>query len=293
MPVIDHLASLLLTAERASADGAVTVDVFRRNEAQEVGGGLAPLWADQSPIGRIVAENQRICWVMAKGSDTTVSDLLAAETGIPRHQLEEVYEVARTDGSPFCETLAAAGLVSADEVRATLRRQTAAAALALAHMDAQDDTIVSVARIPSATYDAEFTHDALTVLVTATGESEECRQTFGGPPETFERLAPQVEAALCVRECDATELALVPLASSGSGTLRLADTLELALEALSATQPSDEVLAEIDPFPLVVRGDSEWWLCHREAPFLCLYQLNGQRDYLTVLEQLVSVRRAA
>ena len=293
MAVIDQLASLLLTAERASADGTVTIDVFLRNETGRADGGLVPMWADQSPIGRIVAENERICWVMAKGSDTTVSDLLAAETGIPRKQLEDVYQAAQTDGSPFCETLAAAGLVSAEEVRQTLRRHTAAAAVALAHMGSDDETIVSVARIPSAAYDTEFTHDALMVLAAAGNESDEFRAKLGNPPDSFVTLAPKVEAALCMRESDHSELSLVPIAAHGNAGIRLTDALELGLQALDATAPSDPVLAEIDPFPLIMRGESEWWLCHYSAPHVCLYQLNGRRDYLDALEALVQASRAA
>lgn len=293
MPVIDQLASLLLTAERASSDSAVTIDIFPRNETQAAGSGLRPMWAGQAPIGRIVAEDGRVCWIMAKGCDTTVSDLLAAETGIPRKQLEDVYEVARTEGSPFCEVLASAGLVSPDDVRNTLRRQTAAAAVTLARMDTEDDTVVSVARIPRGTYDAQFTYDALTVLATATGESAELRAELGSAPESYKQLAPQVEAALCFRESEASDLTLIPIAVTAGSGLLFASALELALEALAATEPADPVLAEIAPLPLVVRGDSEWWLCDHTAPHLCLYQINSRDDYLRVLETLVLARRAA
>lgn len=293
MPVIDQLASLLLTAERASAEGAVTIDLFLRNESGTAGGELAPMWSGQTPIGRIVAESGRICWVMAKGCDTTVSDLLASETGIPRKQLEDVYEVARTEGSPFCETLAAAGLVSPEDVCNTLRRQTAAAAVTLARMDSEDQTVVSVARIPPLSYDVNFTFDALTVIATATTESPELRHELGEPPATYTELSPRLAAALCFRESDSSDLSLVPIAGDARDGLHLSEALELALAGLAATDPSDPVLAGIAPFPLVPNGDSEWWLCDHVSPYLCLYQVNGESDYLNVLETLVAARRRA
>ncbi len=290
MSVVDYLASLLLTAERASSEGAVTIDMFPRNDASP-SGELSTFWEGAAPVGRIVAERGRVCWVMAKGCEATVSDLLAAETGIPRQQLEDVYQAAKTDGSPFCETVANAGLVSPDEVRRTLRRQAAEALLMLAHIQSKDPVTVSVARIPRLRYDERFTFAALEILEAAIAGSKQLQERLGALPATYARMAPQLEAALCFRESNEADLSLVPIACRPPANLSLGGALDLSLAGLQATQPDDPVGAEIAPFALVAREASEWWLCAYAPPHLCLFQLNSRAEYLEIVAGLVAEQR--
>ena len=293
MPVMDQLTSLLITAERASAESPVTLDVFHRGQAAPSSDGSTDTESVQAPLGRIVADAGRICWVAAKGYNTTMSDLLAAATGIPARQLEDVYEVACTEGSPFCETLVATGLVSAEEVHDTLRQQTADAARTLAGNNEDDKNTVCVARIPRLAYDPCFTFGALEVLEAAISGSQELRLGEASVPSRYQQVAARSTAALCFRESDGPELPFVPVAGGSHSGLTLAEAVELALAGLAASQPADAVLAEITPFPLVLNGDSEWWICEHAAPHLCLYQVNARDEYLDVMEALVSGRRAA
>lgn len=292
MPAMEQLAYLLLTAERASANGAVTIDLFPRGEDGPGGAELTPLWAGPTPIGRLVAENGRVCWVMAKGCDVTVSDVVAEESGIPREQLEQVYEVARQDGSPFCETLANAGLVSPEEIRKALLRRTAAGAAALADADSGDDAVLSVARVNALSYETRFTYGALEIIDSVFTASEEWKRELARVPASWTSASEGLEAALCFRESSGQELSVTPIASRAPETLSLGDAVDLAMAGLEATQPPDAVLADISPYSVIPGPRGEWWLCSYATPHIQLFQINSPHEYRRVLAELLSTRLA-
>lgn len=292
MSSFDHLADLLLAAERASAGRAVSLDLFYRNEVAGGGGPLAPVWGDHSaPIGRIVAERGRICWIIAKGNDLTLSDVLAADSGVPRATFERIYQSAKAEGTPFCEKLARSDIIDVGKVRSALRRQAAGALATLARIDSQDELARSVAGIPDVTYDADFTFASLEMLQASIQHSPELTEALGRLPATFARLGPKLRAALCFRESEDSELSLVPVSCWGRRDFSLSSALELALQAIAATQPSDLVAAEIGPFPLITR-DSEWWLCAYSEPHLSLFLVDTRAQYLKLLSSLIEERRA-
>ena len=294
MAVFDHLSNLLLTAERASAKGAVTLDLFSGNECPDTGTALAPLREHTAPIGRVVAEQGRICWVISKGGDACLSDVLALHTGIERERFEHVYAEAREAGVPFCEKLADMGIVEPEVARQVLRKQTASALAELARIESQQEVLYSVATMPPAHYDVRFTFEALELLEVAITQSAELKAELGELPPTFERVSPRVQAALCFRESESSDIPLVPVASNVRRSFAISEAVELALKGLDATQPGDLFAAEISPFALIASGDandSECWVCSYTAPHLCLYQIDTQAQYLGVLSSLLADRR--
>jgi hypothetical protein len=292
MPTFDHMTTLLLTAEQASNGGAVTVDLFHGNEEVLSGGALAPIWeGDATPIGRLVAQKGRICWVMAKGRGATLSEILTGETGVPRETLEEIFRTAKAEGIPFCEKLASFDLVEGDSVRRALRNQAGAALASLAWTRNQEELACSIGRIPHLSYDPRFTFDALELLQAAIQQSKELKRDLGRLPFTYARLAPKLQAAICFRESPSGDVPLVPVSCWCRRSIGIGDALDLAYSGLSATQPSDLVASEISPIALISHGNSECWLCSYTEPYLCLFQIDTQAQYLALMESLVAERR--
>lgn len=292
MPTFDHMATLLLTAERASSAGAVTVDLFHSNEEVLSGGALAPIWEeDGAPIGRMVAQKGRICWVMVKGAGSTLSEILTGETGVPRETLEEIFRAAKAEGIPFCEKLAGVDLVKENEVRRALRNQAGAALASLAWARNQQELACSIGKIPHLSYDPRFTFDALELLQAAIQQSVELKQELGALPLTYARMAPKLQAAICFRESPTGDLPLTPVSSWCRRSIGIGEALDLAFDGLSATQPSDLVASEISPIALISHGNSECWLCSYTEPYLCLFQIDTQAQYLALMESLVEERR--
>lgn len=292
MSAFDHLASLLLAAERESIGRCVTLDLLARCEGELGGTPLAPARAENAaPIGRVVAENGRICWVMAKGNDLTLSDLLAADSGVPRATFERIYQSARAEGIAFCEKLATSDIIDVAKVRRALRDQAAGCLSALARISSQESLGLSIAGISRISYDDDFTFGALEMLQATIQSSPELEGELGRLPCTFARLAPKLQAAVCFRESDASELPLTPISAWSRRDLRLGEALELAALALAATQPADLVAAEISPFSLFSR-DCVCWLACFDAPHLSLFQVDTPDQYLALLAGLIQDRRA-
>jgi hypothetical protein len=291
MSAFDQLANLLLAAERESAGRSVTLDLFQRCEGPLGGASLAPVRGENAaPIGRVVAEDGRICWAMAKGNDLTLSDVLAADSGVPRATFERIYQSARAEGVPFCEKLATSDVIDVTRVRRALRQQAAGCLAALARISAQESLGLSIAGIPRVSYDESFTFGALEMLQATIHSSAELEGSLGRLPGTYARLAPKLQAAVCFREADAAELALTPVSAWCRRDLALGEALELAAQALAATQPADLVAAEISPFALFAR-DSVCWLAAFDAPHLSLFQVDTQEQYLGLLASLIQDRR--
>lgn len=291
--VFEQLSNLLPTAERPSENGAVTIDLYRRDQAPAGGTGLAPAVETPLPVGRVVAENQRICWVITKGEDACLSDILALDTGIDRDQFERVFEVARAEGIPFCEKLSDSGLVDPEVVRLTLRSQIGASLAELAKLQSQEEIVYSIATIPRTAYDENFTFQALDLLQVATVHSEDLREELGKLPKAFARLAPKLQAAICFREAEASDIPLVPVSCWTRRNLSMSEAIELSLEGIAATQPGDLFAAEISPFALITREDSACWVCAYTEPHLCLFQVDTQAQYLGVVSKLLEDRHNA
>ncbi len=291
MAALDHLASLLLTAERESSSRSVTIDLFQRWEGPLGGASLAPAWGENAaPIGRLVAEDGRICWVMAKGNDLTLSDVLAADSQVPRATFERIYQSARAEGVPFCEKLATSDVIDVTQVRRALRKQAAGCLAALARLSCQENLGLSIAGIPRISYDDDFTFGALEMLQATIQNSPELEGALGRLPGTYARLAPKLQAGVCFRENDASELPLTPISAWCRRDLGLGEALDLASLALAATQPGDLVAAEISPFALFAR-DSVCWVASFDAPHLSLFQVDTHEQYLALLASLIQDRR--
>ena len=110
-------------------------------------------------------------------------------------------------------------------------------------------------------------------------------------PSTFSRMAPKLQAAICLRESEVSELPLVPVSCWCRRSIGIGEAIELALAGIAATQPGDLVAEEISPFVLIAPKHAESWLCYDAPPHLCMFQVDTQEQYLALVESLVADRR--
>jgi hypothetical protein len=106
-------------------------------------------------------------------------------------------------------------------------------------------------------------------------------------------LAPKLQAAICFRETETSDIPLAPVSCWTRRSLSMSEAIELSLEGIAATQPGDLFVAEISPFTLISPEDSECWVCAYTAPYLCMFQVDTQAQYLGVLSNLLADRREA
>jgi hypothetical protein len=84
--------------------------------------------------GVILVEDQRICWAIAQGMTTSLTELLARRRSppVPRALLERVYKRCRDERRPLGLGLVESGLLTAKETRAAFREHHASALRQLA-----------------------------------------------------------------------------------------------------------------------------------------------------------------
>jgi hypothetical protein len=89
--------------------------------------------------GVILVEDQRICWVIAPGMTSSLTELLAKRRSpaLPRAALEQVYRRCREERRPLGLGLVESGLLSTKETRAAFREHHAHALSLLAGAEAQ------------------------------------------------------------------------------------------------------------------------------------------------------------
>ncbi len=283
MPIVEHLVRILVAAERQSAERAVVMDLH------PVGAGAQRPGAPA--IGRVTAQNGRICWAMARGHDLTLTEVLAADSGVPVATFERIYEAARSERVPFCEKLADSDVIDVGAVRRALASQAASCLATLARNDARARLELSVGRMPPFSYDDQFTFGALELLQTAIHHSAELRAEAGSAPPFFAALCPELDAAICLREWDAGD-ALAPVATWRLGEFGLNRVMSLALEGLAKARPEDALAEEIAPFALLCEG-GECWLSAWQAPHLALFRIRSRKQYHAILEKLLAARRGA
>lgn len=281
MPIVEHLVRLLVAAERQSADRAMVMDLHPV--------GTRAAGAQRPPVGRVAAQNGRICWAMARGHDLTLSDVLAADSGVPVATFERIFEAARSEKVPFCEKLADSDIIDVGEVRRALARQAAGCLTTLAQNDAEARLELSVGRVPLFSYDDQFTFGALELLQVALHGSLELRDEAGPPPDFFTALRPRVDAAICFREWPDSDT-LAPVSSWCRGELALASAMDLAIRALQETRPEDPLAAQIAPLALLIQSGQSW-LAAWHAPFLALFRVSSRKQYDAVAEALLTARR--
>lgn len=281
MPIVEHLVRLLVAAERQSAERAMVMDLH------PVGARGARTAAE--PIGRVAAQNGRLCWVMARGHDLTLSDVLAADTGVPLATFERIFEAARSERVPFCEKLADSDIIDVGEVRRALAKQAASCLATLARADASAGLELSIGRMPAYSYDDQFTFGGLELLHSAIQDSLELREEVGPVPDFFAALRPRVDAAVCFREWPDGEL-LTPVSTWCRGELTLAGALDVAVRALAETQPEDAQAAAIAPLALVSHSGHNW-LAAWQAPHLALFRVASRKQYDEVAAALLRARQ--
>jgi len=155
-------------------------------------------------------------------------------------------------------------------------------------MESDNGVVMSVARIPRLSYEERFTYGALEIIEAVVRTSEEWREELGELPAGYLAAADAPEAALCFREAGGAELSIVPVTGRSADSVSLGDALDLAMAALTASQPPDAVLAEIAPFVFVPGKQGDWWLSAYNAPHLCLFQINTPDEYRRVLAALLA-----
>jgi hypothetical protein len=280
MPIVEHLVRLLIAAERQSAERAMVM------ELRPVGARGARSAAET--IGRVAAQNGRICWAMARGHDLTLSDVLAADTGVPLATFERIFEAARSERVPFCEKLADSDVIDVGAVRRALAKQAAGCLATLARNDANARLELSIGRVPPLSYDDDFTFGGLELLQAAIRGSLELREEAGPVPDFFAALRPRVDAAVCFCERPGSET-LTPVSTWCRGELTLAGALDLAMRALEQTRPEDSLAAEIAPLALIPHSGHSWLAAWQE-PHLALFRVASRKQYDDVASALLSAR---
>jgi hypothetical protein len=87
----------------------------------------------RQPVGTILVEANRVCWAAAAGMSRRLRDLLRSRCGalISEAMLDALYARCRLERQPLGEALVASGLVSSDDMRATIKQHTAESLVAL------------------------------------------------------------------------------------------------------------------------------------------------------------------
>lgn len=208
----------------------------------------ALIFASRSePVGTILLEGGRICWIGAKGLGRRLTDLLTEKsTGLGREQVEDVYAWCGRTGEPLGEALLQSGLVSADGLHDALSRHSAESLLAIAPHAEHVQWLSHKHR----RYDARFTFLAFDLLLAAgaatapalaaTGRAHLERILRGGGAG-IALARDEAEKLVCVaglRCSDWSVTSVERLASYAGMAIDLSDFVAPSHEAMAVGQPS-------------------------------------------------------
>lgn len=87
----------------------------------------------EKPIGTILVESNRVCWIAAAGMSRRLRDILRGHCGIAisEENLDAIYERCRRERRPLGEALVASGLVSSEQMRSAIKQHTVESLLAV------------------------------------------------------------------------------------------------------------------------------------------------------------------
>jgi hypothetical protein len=118
-----------------------------------------------APIGAVLVERGRVCWVAAHGLQRRLRDLLRSSARADEAVLDRTYERCRAEGLLLGETLVAQGILQSAELESALRRHSAEC---LAHL-CQTPQPLSWASHLGRGYAPQFTFRALELLLDTVG----------------------------------------------------------------------------------------------------------------------------
>ncbi len=120
--------------------------------------------ASGAPVGSVLIEAGRICWIAAKGLNRRLSGLLmVGASEADRERFESIFEWCREKGAPLGETLLQHRLVDEAGLREAILRHSAESLLSLAPVANEVQWVEHQRR----RYDARFTFCATELFVTA------------------------------------------------------------------------------------------------------------------------------
>lgn len=272
-----RLAEILSAAEREASGRIATLDLLGRD--------------GEDVLGRLTAENGRLCWAMARDQTPRISDIFAEECGVPRTLLEETFQAARERGTPFGEELVARSLVGEDDLRRCLRRQMVTALLWLCRSwpGGAGYRVSTTERI---SYDPAFTAAPLALLLDCVSQLPELGGAVRELPPAFRALAPRLGAALCFVSACAETRALVPVAASNAGALSVGGALDVGRDAMAVVAPPALQAAEIRPYAVLVHRDGEGLVVSWSGSHVCVFEVQGRDQYGELLAHLVAEHRS-
>lgn len=190
------------------------------------------------PVGTLFLEGGRLCWAVANGMRTRLTDLLRASAtpALSQETLEALYQRCRRERRPLGEALVEGGLVTAPALRAALLRHTAEAVVRLSQREHGGEHWVGHR---GAAYDARFTFSAAEVW--CAGGAMVDPELAAATRRELEAVAepPSRGVGAIVR---GGEILLV--AQCGEPPLSIVDTLQVAAWADEATSITDAMHAQ-------------------------------------------------
>ncbi len=208
--------------------------------------------AGDRPVGTILVESNRVCWAAAAGMSRRLRDLLRRRCGasISESMLDAIYARCRLERQPLGEALVATGLVSTEDMRATIKQHTVEslvtldAALLRATNDAVRDWPMTWVAHAGCGYNPAYTFSVTEILVAAGALSQD-EMTAELVADHLQMLAGEGVAAIAFY--GAGDLAGDPVlvASSTSVAMPVRELIELATWADAALAASTGFSPEV------------------------------------------------
>ncbi|MBL9027550.1 MAG: hypothetical protein JNL21_35490 [Myxococcales bacterium] len=198
------------------------------------------------PVGTILLEGGRICWIGAKGLGRRLTDLLTERSGgLGREQVEDVFGWCSRTGSPLGEALIESGLLGPDGLREALSRHSAESLLLIAPHAEQVQWLSHKHR----RYDARFTFRAFDLLLAAGAAT--APELAATATAHLERILRGGGAGIALARDDAEKLVCVGGLRCGDWSVtsveRLASYAGMAVDLADFVAPSHEAMAVGQP----------------------------------------------
>lgn len=245
-------------------------------------------------VGRIFVESGRLRWAAASGFNTRLLPMLATEAGLSLDALQgKLREVAMLTGSVEDGLLKIDGL-SEEQLRRAFLHHTAAVVTFLAsRIEGDEARLLQPEAEPLAESPGRFAFTTLEVLSKAFESAPELSSLSPPLPRVFCECGPDHQTALCFLETEDPFLPALPIASHGAcggGLLPALDLLRQARRFRRGLFASDDPKA---PFAGVIRAGNSGWVLTYEAPYYCIFRLEGAGEYGRILTHYRLGRDAA
>jgi hypothetical protein len=273
------VVEIVLAAERASAEAIRRVEFLGAE--------------DGATVGSLAAQRGRLCWAAARNQQPTLSDIFCQEAGLPRALLEEIFREAKARRWPFGQLLVERNVVAKLDLQRCLRRQIAAALVALSDLWPSGGRIrVSRPAALEGEYDEELTLAPLRALAACLEQSPQLTSEAGEVPGLFRRLSRGVASSLCFRTTPGSPGAPLPVASASLEELPLAHALGIGREALAVVRSPALLAAAVEPEAVLMHRDGAGVVLWLERLHLCVFGIADRGQYGEILATLRASPRA-